>query len=303
MIKISSWKSYRANELSRTSLNSSYNATFTFIDQYDDRSSWSSKYIDSVSEDIITLDYCHAETALVISGEKFNLFDLQKYDIPEGKILVDSTSLALPELMHLFSILNNKKKSFDVMYVQPNNYTMSKPQGLKATQSFDLSDDGEGIQQLQPYVNFSNNTVIFYFLGWEGHRLGGLINSEEYFSRNITCLVGIPPFKTSWDYKILSSNYSQLSELSNITTPRFKYAGANDPIKTYEIIEQVYKSACYSQQSLSLAPLGTKPATIAAAQFAVNNPRLIMLYDFVKKKIKRSSGADIVHIWSFDYED
>lgn len=304
MIKISSWCSYQASELESINSPNEYILTFTYSDQYDDRSGWCSRYIEKVSEKSTTVDYNPIDTSLKIGGKAHSLLELNSYDLPDGKILVDSTSLALPELLHLFSIMEKNKRSFDVMYVQPNDYTESKSKGLRATQSFDLSDDGTGVQQIPPYVGYSSGSMIFFFLGWEGHRLGSLINSEEFDTSNITCLLGIPPFKTSWDYKTLSSNYKHIADLNNVTTPRFKYAAANDPIKTYELIEQVYQSTTYHDQSLSLAPFGTKPAAIASAQFAVNNKsRLIMLYDFVKKKQKRSKGTDLVHVWNFDYSE
>ncbi|AUZ83795.1 hypothetical protein [Methylophaga nitratireducenticrescens] len=304
MINISSWSSYLAKDLESRNPPNKYSLTFTYTDQYDDRSSWATQYIDMVSEKSITVDYNPLDPSMTIGSEVYSLLHLKNYRVPKGRILVDSTSLALPELLHLFFILEKNKRSFDVMYVQPDEYTESKVDGLKAIQSFDLSDDGTGVQQLPPYVGYSYGSMIFFFLGWEGHRLGSLINSEEFDIKNITCLLGIPPFKPSWDYKTLSSNYRQLADLNNITTPRFKYAGANDPIKTYEMIDQVYKSTTYHNQWLSLAPFGTKPAAIASAQFAVNNTsRLIMLYDFVKKKHKRSNGTDLVHVWKFEYSN
>lgn len=305
MIAINSWSSNTASDLSDKVQSNKYSVTFTYKDQFDDRTSWSSNYFMNVSEEILNVDYSPSDSTLSIGENSYSLRDIHSdaYKLPKGNILIDSTSLALPELLHLFSILNSQKRAFDVIYVQPDGYTESSTSGLKATLTYDLSDDGTGIEQIPPYVGLSSDSMIFFFLGWEGHRLGSLINTDEFNVGNITCLLGIPPFKTSWDYKTLSSNYSQLMELNNITSPRFRYAGANDPVTTYQMIDEVYQATRYNKQWLSLAPFGTKPATVAAAQFAVNNERLIMLYDFVKKKQKRSKGTDLVHLWEFDYRD
>lgn len=306
MIHITSWSSDMARDLESKATVDKYSITFTYKDQYDDRSSWSSNYITKVSQEIINVSYSPEDATLEIGKSKYGIIDLDRdnFALPKGNILVDSTSLPFPELLHLFKLLNKQKRSFDVMYVQPDKYNESNTHGLKATITYDLSDDGVGVQQIPPYVGYSSDSIIFFFLGWEGHRLGSLINSDEFNITNITCLLGIPPFKASWDYKILSSNYNQLMELNNITSPRFKYAGANDPIKTYGLIQEVYVAASYQKKWLSLAPFGTKPAAIAAAQFAVNNnERLIMLYDFVIKKQKRSLGTDLVHLWRFQYSN
>ena len=80
--------------------------------------------------------------------------------------------------------------------------------------SYDLSDDGLGIQQVPPYVGFSDNSRLFFFLGFEGHRFGALINSDEFDTSNVTCLIGSPPFKLGWENKTLSNNYKQLLEIS-----------------------------------------------------------------------------------------
>ena len=306
MINITSWSSILASLLEENAQTDKYSVTFTYKHQYDDRSSWSSNYINTVSQRVTTVDYSPVEATITMDNITYSITELNQENIllPEGNILIDSTSLPFPELLHLFKLFNTSKRSFDVMYVQPDKYNETGSRGLEATISYDLSDDGTGVQQLPPYVGYSSESIIFFFLGWEGHRLGSLINSDEFNITNITCLLGIPPFKASWDYKILSSNYKQLMELEIITSPRFKYAGANDPIKTYELIKEVYDAASYQKKWLSLAPFGTKPAAIAAAQFAVNNnERLIMLYDFVIKKQKRSRGTDLVHVWSFEHSD
>jgi len=297
MIYIQSWGSQKTDE---TELNiKKYEAAFTDVDECDERSGWSSEYIKGVSQKVISVAYSPSDVALSIDNQQYGIGNLGNYKIPDGKILIDATSLALPELIHLFRMLDKGGKSFDVMYVQPTEYAESEELGLGKVKAFDLSDDGIGIQQVPPFIGYSENTMIFFFLGWEGHRLGALINSEEFDSTNMTCLIGTPPFKLGWENVSLSNNYRQLAQIKSKS--RFKFAGANDPVKTYEVIKQIYRSADYEGKSLCLAPFGTKPAAIAAAQFAVNLNNVVMLYDFVKKKNKRSSGTDLLHLWEFEY--
>ncbi len=303
MIHIQSWKSQIADRICLESESQQYSATFTNQEEHDDRSDWTQKYIKVASEKAINLSYDPSTTTLLIDCDRYNINSLSDYKLPEGKILVDSTSLSLPELLHLFDILDQSKKSFDLIYTQPTKYTANEPTkaNIDTVNTFALSDDGIGIQQLPPYIGYSDASRIFFFLGWEGHRLGALINSDEINTRDTTCLVGIPAFKTGWENITLSNNYKQLSELRSNSQLHFRFAGANDPIKTYEAIAKVYQSTNYENKKLFLAPFGTKPATIAAAQFAVNKKNVVILYDFVKKKKKRSSGTDILHQWEFKH--
>jgi hypothetical protein len=303
MIHVQSWRTELANEVKLNSTSKTYDFTYTDIDKYDDRSDWTFNYVSNISKEIITVSYCPKTVSLTINNNKYGIRKLSEYALPKGNILIDATTLALPEILHLFHLLNDKKRSFDVIYVQPTGYTESKSVGVDKIKSFDLSDDGLGIQQVPPYIGYSANSMLFFFLGFEGHRFGAIINSDEFDTRNITCLLGTPPFKLGWENRTLSNNYKQLADISSSSNARFKFAGANDPIQTYEVINQVYQSAIYEKRNLCLAPFGTKPAAIAAAQFAVNNNNVVMLYDYVKKKNKRSSGQDLIHTWSFQYTD
>lgn len=303
MINVQTWRTEFVNEAIQNPKTKTYDLTYTDIDKYDDRSDWSLNYISKYSNEIITVSYCPQTVSLIINNNKYGIRKLSEYNLPKGKILIDATTLALPEILHLFHLLNDKKRSFDVIYVQPTSYTELKTLGIDKIKSFDLSDDGLGIQQVPPYIGYSAHSMLFFFLGFEGHRLGSIINSDEFDTRNITCLLGTPPFKLGWENRTLSNNYKQFTEISSSSNTRFKFAGANDPIQTYEIINQVYQSACYEKRNLCLAPFGTKPAAIAAAQFAVNNKNVVMLYDYVKKKNKRSTGQDLIHTWSFQYTD
>ncbi|MFT7566735.1 MULTISPECIES: hypothetical protein [Pseudoalteromonas] len=301
MILVSSWLTDLVQNIDLDNVECEYDHTFTYSTQCDERSDWTFSYLKKLSSNVIPVSYCPIEVELTISSIEYSLREIDKYEVPRGKILIDATTLALPELLHLFHILKMKKKNFDVIYVQPTGYTENGDRGVDKIKSYDLSDDGLGIQQVPPYIGFSDNSMLFFFLGFEGHRFGALINSDEFDTSNITCLIGTPPFKLGWENKTLSNNYKQLLEINSNSNTRYKFAGANDPIKTYDHIDQVYRAADYEKRTLCLAPFGTKPAAIAAAQFAVNNKNVVMLYDYVKKKNKRSSGKDLVHRWSFSY--
>lgn len=303
MINIQSWEVQTIGDIDLSSNNAVYDTAYTFFDKSDDRCSWISNYLSNISKNVVDVTYCPSDIAISIAEAKYGIRSLDDYSVPSGKALIDATSLSLPELLHLFDIFNRNKKSFDVIYVQPAGYKESETDGVDKVKSYDLSDDGLGIQQVPPYIGYSSDSMIFFFLGFEGHRFGALINSDEFDTSSVTCLLGVPPFKLGWENKSLANNYKQLAEINRNSNPRFKFAGANDPLKTYEHIEQIYKAITYEKKNLCIAPFGTKPATIAAAQFAVNESQVVMLNDFVKKKNKRSSGTDLVHVWNFEYSE
>ena len=215
MIKMKDWKSMVANTMELTSLNKIYDLTFTAKSKKDEREDWTNSYINSVSTNVVGVNYDPIEVILEIENDKISLHELSDYILPRGKILVDATSLALPELIYLFMIMNYKNKDFDVIYVQPNSYSSIKESGVDSINTFELSDDGIGIQQLPPFVGLTENSTMMIFLGFEGHRVGTLLQTEELNTDNAICLLGIPAYKLGWEKNTLSNNYKQLEMLKN----------------------------------------------------------------------------------------
>lgn len=308
MIELSGWKTHSVKDIHLDSYPKKYEIGLTFEGNRDARTDWSRRFIEKTCNIVINVEYNANDAELKINNDIYSIRSLNDYRLPEGEILVDGTSLSLPELLHVFTMLNSKQRSFDVSYIQPSTYKEDESRTDYNTTAYDLSDDGLGVQQLPPFVGTSNNSRILFFLGWEGHRLGALIHSDELNIMDLTCIAGIPSYQVGWENTTLSCNFMNIKELLG-ATPTFRFSGANDPVRTYKIIQEVYASTTYRNHSLSIAAFGTKPSAIAAAQFAVNNAEtskgqkqeLIMLYDFVKIKSDRSQGMSTMHIWSFDY--
>ena len=300
MIDITNWVMNRTDEINIDNSVKIYDIAFTCLENYDDRGNWSDQYINNISRDIFRVSYNTENYSLIINDDEVKIGAIKDYTLPNGRFLVDATSLSFPEIIHIFTILNNNKSDFDLIYVQPDGYTESSSSS-EIVNTFELSDDGIGIRQIPPFVGITDNSVMFITLGFEGHRLGSLINSEEYNIKDLHCLIGNPPFKIGWENNALSNNYKNLDLIRKGMDAYFSYAGANDPIKTYETIKKIYISSKYERKKLCLVPFGTKPSAIAVAQFAVNNNGVVIIYDFVKKKSNRSSGVDLLHTWSFTY--
>lgn len=301
MMDLVDWVKNRTDEIDIENITKIYDITFTCDETYDDRGDWSNQYIDKISKNIIRVSYNPKSFSLLINDDEVKIRSIRDYVLPRGKILVDATSLAFPEIVHIFTILNHNKADFDLIYVQPDGYTEKNNSKVNAERvnTFELSDDGIGLRQIPPFIGATDNSIMFITLGFEGHRLGSIINSEEYNIKDFYCLIGTPPFKVGWENIALSNNYKNLDSINRNMNAYFSYAGANDPVKTYETINNIYKSSEYEKKKLCLVPFGTKPSAIAIAQFAVNNDGIVVIYDFVKKKRNRSSGVDLLNTWSF----
>lgn len=299
MIEVHDWIIDSSSNIELSTIKKKYATTFTSAHNFDERSGWAVDYLNSVSSNVVKVLYRAEEVALELNDVVYDIGELKNYSFLSNGVLIDATSLELPELVHLFKLCDGQKINFDVLYVQPATYNQKDNDELDKQSSFDLSDDGLGIQQVPPYVGLTELSSTCIFLGFEGHRIGSLIHSDEFRPRSPVCLIGTPAFKLGWENHSLSSNFRQLIELDNDKRTQFRFVGANDPLKTYETLKLLYDHLSYERKSLCLVPFGTKPGAIAAAQLAVNFSGVILTYDFVRKKPRRSKGVGKIHTFSF----
>ncbi len=277
-----------------------YDIALSHVHAIDDREDMMSELVEHASKESINVSYVHERSYLSLNNENIPLRKLSTIGFPGKKVLVDATRLSVPELLHVFCILKDSRAQFDVLYVQPEKYKKKGAQGNTKSgteESYDLSNDGAGVQQLPPFVSCVTDVSLVANLGFEGHRLGSVLQSEQYPLNSLTCLLGTPAFKAGWENITLKNNISIVSELSS--NVRVKIAGANDPIRTHAMIKEVYEGSNYEDKKLCLVPIGTKPMSIASAWFAADHRDVIVVHDFVEKRQKRSSGTDTAHLWKF----
>ena len=110
MISILNWQSEIANEIDFSSLKKIYDVTYTLENKTDEREDWVDSYINKISKRITSVRYDPVEVILHIDNEEIKIREIIKYPIAYKKILVDATSLTLPELTYLFSIFDNNRK-------------------------------------------------------------------------------------------------------------------------------------------------------------------------------------------------
>jgi hypothetical protein len=294
------WKKVLGRDADSLELDGAYDIAFTSSENLDDRSDWSFNFLRKIAKNVVEVEYLQSSISLKLDGEIIPYRKLNSLNFTNKRVLIDSTSLAFPEILYLFSIFERDGQSFDVLYVQPESYKKNtEDKHLDDIETFSLSDDGVGPRQLQPFVNYSDDISLTVCLGFEGHRFGALVHSEEFNIKSLNYIIGVPAFKLGWENKTLANNYKMMMEVGSGLESNYKIAPANDPICIYESIDSAYKSATYLKRTFFLAPFGTKPAAVAAANFAVNKKQLVVIYDFVRKKKQRSSGTDLVHLWRY----
>jgi len=277
--------------------------------EIDDRTSWGIEILSNNAKNVWDVFYDARKQSLKINNQSISIRDFvqntEKNPVITAKPLIDATSLSYPELQYLFYWFNKIGEPFDLLYVEPEGYSPS------SRDKFTLSEDGLGLVQLSPFLGRIQNNIIYIIsIGFEGHRVEGLLNNDEYSNpgiQEIKLIVGVPAFKAGFDRDSLKANISALTQIKQMSSREVYIAPANNPWVIIKYLNKVLKSLDKRdgyRQKLSLIPFGTKPVAIGMAWFAVKNQEnTIVTYDHVKNIQGRSKGIGKVHFAQFDNID
>ena len=273
----------------------------------DDRGRYSDNLIKTYSSNVHKATYKFEKYELEVDMclWRANEMDKLAQSMPASSVLFDATTLNFPELLLLMRgyLLVKPEIEFGFIYAEPEIY-----RGIadidNNPHAFMLSESVES--KLQPIPGFSPllrpsymQSHVVVFLGFEGHRLTSLLaDSEAELVRRYSIVFGIPPFKAQWETHSLMENADILSksEIEDIY-----YAGANNPRSNYNLIVQLFNTLSTSS-ILELAPLGTKPATIACALFAASHRGVGVRFDYPKQLPNRTQGIGRVHLFRVNAE-
>lgn len=237
-------------------------------------------------------------------GKKINSGVFKQIVGGARKILVESTSLGIPELFYLFRMLRNLKQDIyvSVLYVEPVSYLRSHQGDVDdVVESYYLSDEFNtvSIPGAEGRAGESNCVVLCQF-GYEGHRFLKIFEPYNADDWQKIALFGVPAYQTEWDHISLKNN---LSVLDTSAFSGIYFSGANDVSGTYRKIHGIYTPFSQHDMPFIIIPLGTKPQAIAAILFVVVNHNDLsepgIIYDHPSKLADRTSGVQQINLYSF----
>lgn len=245
----------------------------------------------------------NSEVTLFIDEQEFSLKD--KYEeylnlFNEHKILIDMTTIDVPSLAHLLDFIDSRIKKFSICYIEPVNYSKLIGSTSNINQSYQLSEDGNGLDYITPFMLSPLDKIEKYLIsiGYESNRLAGFLSSTEEVKAEVekNIMIGIPAFNAGWENRSIDANYRFLKDTEIHIVP------ADDPIQTYLNLVKLGKSAniTSTNNKLIVVPIGTKPHSLGMIWFALENKGKVgMIYDFVTKIPKRTEGVKKIHFWNF----
>ena len=218
---------------------------------------------------------------------------LRKIRISEKKVLLDMSSLNNVLIMFLTKQCLNSLKPILLFasYIRPQKYiNESYNVGFDLSQTIGMVDAVPSFTRRE-----TENQTLCTFLGFEGVRLKGILEAVNGFNRLVP-IVAFPTGTPQW-YKVTMWNSMDIlqSEAKNLSVYKCYSESVFD---AYELLNNIISQS----ESVVLAPLGTRPHSMASAIFACTHKATRILYDFVVESDPRATGISeitIYHLSSF----
>lgn len=215
--------------------------------------------------------------------------------LSETDLYLDITGLRHSTWAALLRGLICDPRRVRVVYVEPIGYRMS-PQPTE-NEIYDLSEKIEGIGPLPGFARLRRDSATGLFvplLGFEGTRFQHILNQIEPPGQKVFPIVGVPGFRAEYPFITYWANRTALRESQ--AWKKVRYAPANCPFCTLNVLSRMHQE--HSSESLTMAPIGTKPQALAAVVYSLQYPsKTEIVYDHPVRKARRTEGVSHLHVF------
>ena len=176
-----------------------------------------------------------------------------------------------------------------VVYVEPTDYTQSSTP--TEGEIFDLSERISGIAPIPGFASLArgddDDFDLVVLLGFGGTRLAYLLENVQPLGGRVIPIVGVPGFRAEYPFYTYHGNKAPLRESRAWSSVR--YAGANCPFRLFSALEGLARQL---PGRMKIAPIGTKPHSLAAVLYAiVEEASVELVYDHPIRTARRTVGA------------
>lgn len=269
----------------------------------DDRTRHSSEYLNNQCLKSIKIKYQKENLNLKFNDSYLECHELSEkiLELKPKVALIDSTSLDIPELSLTLKALHAiSGLKVTIIYVEPEEYASDSAKRLDH-EEFSLSEEisgfeGTGIPTVSMPVDSGLSRRFIFFVGFEGGRLQNAIETYDISSEEIRIFFGLPAFRPGWEIKSIRRNLQALNDRSY--SSRISYCSASS---STDALRSLDKTASHDKETINyIVPLGTKPNSIAAILYMLENPDSTrLLYDQPHKKNGRSHGVGRLHFYHY----
>jgi len=266
----------------------------------DDRGHVSAAYVEKHSTAVCSMAYDVERIRLTIDGQALECDELPEWiaSTRAETIVLEATTLGLPEIaLCCRAASNNRLNALSILYVEPRQYYLPRPDTSVLRRDFQLSAEIDGFSAIPGsafLLDEMRNQQVVFFLGYEGHRLDRAFEQLPLVPERCSVVFGVPAFQPGWEMDAFANNIQILRERS--IEGGVAYCGADNPGAAFDLLSERYANSPFGEQ-LFVAPIGTKPHGIGAAVFACLYPDVGLLYDHPRRSEKRSSEVAQWHLF------
>lgn len=213
---------------------------------------------------------------------------LKELDVSSKNVLLDMSSLDNVLIMFLTKQLLTKipPKAFFASYIRPEKYISEN-----GSVGYDLCKEIGAVDAVPGFTKReAKKQTLCAFLGFEGVRLKNVLEAVNGFDKFLP-IVAFPSGTPQW-YNVTIWNSMDIlqSEEKNLSINKCYSESVFETVKLLNtIISQ--------DETVVLAPLGTRPHSMACAIFACLHKATRILYDFVVESNPRAIGISTITIY------
>ena len=209
---------------------------------------------------------------------------------PDERVLIDITSISIPDIFRLFFVLREMKRivQYEVVYSEPQYYEYLN--GLY------FEYDNEVVQKdyrvIPEYFTsaISRNVELVCFIGFE--RLVSKYIHERTEHSGVTIVNGFPAYFPKIKDISIEHNYELIS---SIGMDRIHYSQANDPFSAYNTLCSIKNSV--GSVLLDICVLGSKPMALGACIFALTHHDDTKVSFPFPKRAQKHASIKVADIW------
>jgi len=238
--------------------------------------------------------------SLAVNGKPASLGELQSIvaSAENSPIALETTTLGFVEVLLCCRAARGAVSILDCLYVEPQDYRRSSNSHLLAKRDFELSGEIVGFKGIPGATRMLTDRrpqKCVFFLGFEGARFRRAFTDLEMLKgRRSSAVIGIPAFNPGWEMDSIANNVPVMRD-EHVNTVYF--CGADNPKAAVDLLETTY-DGLQPEETMFVAPIGTKPHGIGTALFAALWRDVGVIYDHPHRTAGRSTAVGQWHCFS-----
>jgi len=208
------------------------------------------------------------------------------------RICLDMTTFDAPHIFFLLKYMKYKLSlnKIDIIYTAPLTYR--RDQG-----GYNFS---KGIKEVREIPAFTGRTwavgwkLLTTLIGFEGRRSMAVLTEVD--PKKTITINGFPPYSLEFKDTSVTENKDLINSPSCLQ--HIEMAASYDPFQIFDLLIKISKS--YPQGNMTIVPLGTKPMSLGACLFCLNDERVRVVYPFPNEYVSDNQpGSKVGKSWFY----